>query len=136
MSETTKAKITETVGSGTAPEDPASGFPDRLRAAFDHASNAEIARRCETSDATIKFYMEGRLPSAELLLRIHRATGINLHWLLTGAGPRRVEGQDDRIFSEEEEQEIREMARIAGRTFEEQTRVLAVAALGLKQAID
>ncbi|MGE3953541.1 MAG: helix-turn-helix domain-containing protein, partial [Pyrinomonadaceae bacterium] len=115
MPETTKAKITSAAGGRTS-EDPASGFPDRLRAAFDHVSNAEIARRCETSDSTIKAYFEGRLPTAEMLLRIHRTTGINLHWLLTGNGPRRVDGQDERIFAEMEEKEIRAAAKASGRS--------------------
>lgn len=101
----------------------------RLREAFGGATNAEIARRLDTPDATLKFYMDGdRLPSAEMLLRITRVTGCNLHWLITGAGPNRV-GKAAAMFSKEEESEIRKLAARSGRTFEEQVRVLVVAAV-------
>ena len=103
-------------------------FAGRLREAFDHASNAEIARRLSTSDMTVKNYIDGnRLPAPEILLEITRVTGINLHWLLTADGPRRV-GKSDEIFSEDERTAIRELAALSGRTFEDLVKVLAVAA--------
>lgn len=111
------------------------GFAKRLREAFDGMSQADIARRCKTTDATIKIYMDGdRLPIAEMLLQIHRVTGINIQWLLTGKGPRRVERVNE-MFTEEEEGEIRELAANAGRTFENQVRVMTMAAIEFKQKI-
>jgi transcriptional regulator with XRE-family HTH domain len=66
------------------------GFLRRLREAFDHAPNAEIARRLDTTDATIKFWMDNeRMPTLEMLWRISSATGVDMHWLLTGQGDRR-----------------------------------------------
>lgn len=102
------------------------GFVRRLKIAFDDLNNADIARRCKTHDSTIKLYTDGeRLPIAEMLLQMHRVTGINLHWLLTGKGSRRV-GYDN-LFSEEEEARISELARERGISFEEMVRKLTLA---------
>lgn len=110
-------------------------FVKRLRIAFDHDNNASIARRLGTTDATIKNYTDGKyLPVAEMLLRITVVTGINLHWLLTGEGPRRVE-RDPFLFSPGEEELIRGMARASGRTFEEEVRVLTLAAAQLIRTV-
>lgn len=97
----------------------------RLRQAFDHANNAEIARRCKTTDATIKLYTDGeRLPIPEILLQIRRVTNINLHWLLTGEGSRYVEISN--LFSPEEELRLKDLARQKKTTFNELVRKLAV----------
>lgn len=63
-------------------------FPDRLRAAFNDARNIDIARQLDVSKATITLYMGGRLPPSEVLLKIAGETGCNLHWLMTGHGPK------------------------------------------------
>jgi ribosome-binding protein aMBF1 (putative translation factor) len=105
-------------------------FARRLKDAFDHASNAEIARKLKTTDNTIKYYTDAdRLPAPEMLLQIARVTGINLHWLLTGNGERRVARHN--LFTEDEEAGIRELAREAGRSFENEVRILAIAAAEL-----
>ncbi len=105
------------------------GLAGRLREAFNGATNAEIARRLDTPDATLKFWMDGdRLPSIEMLLRINRVTGVNLHWLIKGEGSNRV-GKAAAMFSKEEETSIRAMAARSGRTIEEQIRVLVVAGI-------
>ncbi len=107
------------------------GFASRLRTAFEGSSNADIARRLKTSDAAVKNYMDGdRLPIAEMLLEIASATGINLHWLLTGNGPRRVE-KIRPIFTNEEEELIEALARRAGQSFDEQVGLLAASAAEL-----
>lgn len=106
------------------------GFARRLREAFDHATNAEIARRCMTTSTTIKLYAEGkRIPIGEMLLQMTRATGINIHWLLTGRGSRRVEMSN--VFSPEEEARIREMAKEKNITFDEMVRQLTMSSLEL-----
>lgn len=106
-------------------------FAVRLREAFDGASNAEIARRLSANDSTIKFYTDAtRLPIYEMLVEISRVTGCNLNWLMTGRGPRRIE-KPTAMFTEAEENEIRELAVKAGRSFEDQVRVLAMAAVEL-----
>ncbi len=103
-------------------------FAHRLRESFDNVLNSEIARRINSTDATIKAYTDGdHLPTPDILLRITRATGVNLHWLLTGNGSRRVETKA--LFTEIEEAKIYELARKAGRTFEEELRALALASI-------
>lgn len=121
---------TSTTGQPPAVREPSS-FTSRLRDAFDGESNATIARRITTPDATVSLWMRGeRLPDYRMLVRITKATGVNLHWLITGTGPRRVE-QDNEIFSVEEEREIRELAKTTGRTYDEQVRTLTLAAIDL-----
>lgn len=106
-------------------------FALRLKIAFDNASNAEIARRLRTTDATVKLYVDAvRLPIFEILVEISRVTGINLNWLMTGRGPQRSMRSDE-LFSDEETQAIRELARRSGRTIEEQIKVLTLAAVEL-----
>lgn len=111
-------------------------FAVRLREAFDGASNAEIARRLKTTDSTIKYYMDGaRLPVFEMLVQIGRTTGANLHWLLTGTGPRRVIKTGD-MFSAEEEHEIRRLASRSGRSFDDQVRIMTIAAAELHRSVE
>lgn len=106
------------------------GFARRLREAFDGATNADIARRCITTSATIKLYAEGkRLPIAEMLLQMTRTTGVNIHWLLTGRGSRRVEIAN--VFSEEEEERIRQFAREKDLTFDQAVKQLTLSSLDL-----
>jgi transcriptional regulator with XRE-family HTH domain len=63
------------------------GFAARLRRAFDNASMAEIARRIEVPHATIRnYFVSGRLPAPEVLMKIAKATNISLNWLLLGTG--------------------------------------------------
>lgn len=111
-------------------------FARRLKFAFDDASNAEIARRLKTTDSTVKYYTDGaRLPVFEMLVQIGRVTGCNLHWLLTGNGPKRAE-KEVAMFSDDEEKKIKILASKAGRSFESQVKVLTVAAIEFKKAVD
>ena len=61
-------------------------FGERLRAAFNNAKNAEIARKIGVSESAVKNYLDGRVPDGEKLVRIANLTNCNLHWLLTGQG--------------------------------------------------
>ncbi len=47
---------------------------------------AEIQRMLDISYQTAKNYLEGRLPSAEVLVTICERTPYSLNWLLTGRG--------------------------------------------------
>jgi transcriptional regulator with XRE-family HTH domain len=62
------------------------GFPQRLAAAFDNQTMAQIARRIGVPHATVRNYFQGRLPSPEVLIKIAAATQISLNWLLMGTG--------------------------------------------------
>jgi transcriptional regulator with XRE-family HTH domain len=70
---------------------PMSTFGERLRKAFDNASNAEIARKIGVSEPAVGNYVKGRIPDAEKLLQISNLTNCNLHWLLTGEGKQQAE---------------------------------------------
>lgn len=103
-------------------------FAARFREIFSGLTNAEIARRCRVQQSAIGNYQKAeRLPTADVLLQIGRATGVNLNWLLTGKGSRRVEMGD--VFSEKEEKSIQELAARNKRSFAEQVRKLTTAAM-------
>jgi cellulose biosynthesis protein BcsQ len=65
-----------------------SRFSERLKQAFDDARNKDIAELLGVSRATITLYTSGHLPPPDVLLKISEKTRCNLHWLLTGSGPR------------------------------------------------
>jgi transcriptional regulator with XRE-family HTH domain len=61
-------------------------FVKRLDKAFDHASMADVARKLSIPHATVRNYYNGRLPAAEVLIKIARESGVSLNWLLLGRG--------------------------------------------------
>jgi SOS regulatory protein LexA len=61
-------------------------FGDRLKAAFNTDEIAEIARKMSKSYQAVKNYVEGRIPSAEVLIEISNSTNCSIDWLLTGKG--------------------------------------------------
>jgi transcriptional regulator with XRE-family HTH domain len=61
-------------------------FVQRLRWAFEGQSMAVVARRLGIPHATVRNYYQGRLPAAEVLIKIAAETGISLNWLLLGTG--------------------------------------------------
>lgn len=62
-------------------------FADRFNSVFPNSTHSEIARTLDSHPSTIKLYAEAkRFPVPEMLIFIHRKTGINIHWLLTGEG--------------------------------------------------
>lgn len=61
-------------------------FSKRLKSLFEGKSYLEIGQLLNLSDATISNYLNGRIPSADKLIRISEITDCNLHWLLTGRG--------------------------------------------------
>lgn len=66
------------------------GFGVRLREAFPGASQTQIARQLDLSNSAVNNYVEGRIPPAEMLVKIADLTGYSIHWLITGEGPRRI----------------------------------------------
>ena len=61
-------------------------FIERLHAAFDNESMADVARRLKIPHATVRNYYQGRLPAPEVLIKIANETGVSLNWLLIGNG--------------------------------------------------
>lgn len=47
---------------------------------------AEIARRLDVPHSTIRNYSKGRIPSAQIILKIMNETNVSSDWLLTGDG--------------------------------------------------
>jgi len=67
----------------------------RLTETLQSAEPAEISRRLGISYQAAKNYLEGRLPSAEVLALIAEQTDYSLNWLLTGKGAKKVAGEND-----------------------------------------
>lgn len=63
-------------------------FGARLKEACASTKTAEIARKLEIPYQTVKNYLSGRLPAAEVLIAISSSTNVSIHWLLTGEGPK------------------------------------------------
>lgn len=61
-------------------------FVARLNRTFDNESMADVAKRLDLPHATVRNYFQGRLPSAEVLIKIANETNISLNWLLAGKG--------------------------------------------------
>ncbi len=70
-------------------------YSERLSEALGTAEPAEIGRRLGISYQAAKNYLEGRLPSAEVLTLIAEQTDYSLNWLLTGSGPKKVAAEQD-----------------------------------------
>lgn len=47
---------------------------------------ADVARRLKIPHATVRNYYQGRLPAADVLIKIANETGVSLNWLLLGTG--------------------------------------------------
>ena len=70
-----KSKITEN-----------SQFSDRFVEACGTAEPAKIQRLLNISYQAAKNYLQGRLPSSEILISIATCTSCSIDWLLTGRG--------------------------------------------------
>lgn len=62
-------------------------FGARLKTAFKNASQAEIARQLEITEAGVSKYLKGSVPPPKMLLRISVLTNCSVDWLLTGNNP-------------------------------------------------
>lgn len=104
-------------------------FAARFQEAFRGLRQVDIARRLLTTEKSAGYYMKGeRFPIFEMLLQIHRATGVSMNWLVLGKGAQK-EFNYSELFSESERAEIGELAKTNNRTFEEEVRRLATAGL-------
>lgn len=116
-----------------------SGFWDRLQEVFSGANAPEIARLTGRTKQTVYRWRDGQLPDLDILADIAESRGVSLHWLVTGKGPKDVNGdrgaqtpkpqvatiepgQVPVYFGPYEQEKIRDMAKAESRTFEEQVR--------------
>lgn len=51
---------------------------------------AEIARRVGLTNAAVWYWFHGKSPAVDTLHRFASAYGVNLHWLITGEGPKKI----------------------------------------------
>ena len=59
----------------------------RLHEVFDFRPETEIARQLKVSRQAVEELMSGKeFPPTEMLLHVHAATKVSLHWILTGEG--------------------------------------------------
>jgi transcriptional regulator with XRE-family HTH domain len=77
-----------------APSTNVKKYVERLSETLGSAEPAEISRRLGISYQAAKNYLEGRLPSAEVLTLIAEQTDYSLNWLLTGQGAKKIAGED------------------------------------------
>lgn len=71
------------------------GYQVRLRATLRRIADASgrgwqavVAARLGVSNSTVCLLVAGeRMPSITVLVRVSEASGVNLHWMLTGLGP-------------------------------------------------
>ena len=70
-------------------------FAKRFAEAFGTDKPAEIERKYGLSYHTAKNYLEGRLPTAEILKEIKSLTNVQIDWLLTGKGQKYADHPDD-----------------------------------------
>lgn len=102
----------------------------RIKEAFGDATDTAIARRCRTTPTTIKAYTDGeRLPVAEMLMQMHRATGVSLDWLLLGKGQKFMVEKPAVEFDDGELDKLTELARVSNLTIPEMMNVLTRAQL-------
>jgi len=59
-------------------------FGTRLKQAFGNATNKIIGEKIGVAENTVGFYVRGRIPDAEILIKIANVTNRSIDWLLTG----------------------------------------------------
>lgn len=63
----------------------------RLRAAIPDGDGADVGRRAGVPYASLREYLRGRQPKPPTLLKLARAAGVRIEWLMTGDGPMRAD---------------------------------------------
>lgn len=88
-----------------------SSFGKRFAEACGTDKPAEIERKYGLSYHTAKNYLEGRLPSPEMLKEIRALTNVQIDWLLTGEGERFARPSEPPGLLEVLDARIREIVR-------------------------
>jgi transcriptional regulator with XRE-family HTH domain len=73
-------------------------FADRFQEICETSQPAQIQRAFGISYQAAKNYLNGRYPETDVLLNIARVTGVSLHWLLTGEGPRKSTNETNPFY--------------------------------------
>ena len=100
---------------------------------------ADVARKLQVPHPTARNYVqEGRLPSAEILIRIAAETNVSLDWLLLAEGPKYKSGLAAAsasiagLFEPLDRKVIQDIADAGGISFEEAVGHLVREALAMK----
>lgn len=100
---------------------------------------ADVARKLQVPHPTARNYVQGgRLPAADILIRIAEETNVSLDWLLLGQGSKyRSETQAEQtpvvgVFDSSQQKVIQDIAVAGGISFEETVVHLVREALALK----
>lgn len=68
------------------------GFSDRLREVMNGENALSFSRKIGISDTAVRKLLEGSgNPTMQVLKSISVATGVNIHWLVTGKGSKGIE---------------------------------------------
>jgi transcriptional regulator with XRE-family HTH domain len=86
-------------------------FGQRLKQAFNNASNVEIARKIGVSGPAVQNYMSGRVPDLEKLLKIKALTNCDLDWLLSGNESSVVGRPIERVIKPPLSDKLRQIAK-------------------------
>lgn len=82
-------------------------FTDRLKQIFAEIGDrtpADIARRIDVPHTTATNYLKGRMPAAEVLIKIARETNVSINWLLAGVGAK-YQSQPNGLFIQLDQRE-------------------------------
>lgn len=110
-------------------------FASRLQMACKTNEPAEIARILGLTYQTVRNYLDGRLPTADVLLKISETLGISIHWLLTGQGPQSSQQLSTTVedfLADSDRKVIAEIAEAGGISFAEAVAHLLREALAMK----
>ena len=80
------------------------GFSDRLREVMNGENALSFSRKIGISDTAVRKLLEGSgNPTMQVLKSISAASGVNIHWLVTGSGSREIEAEKTTIVRFEDE---------------------------------
>lgn len=85
-------------------------FAERFTEACGTSEPAQIKRLLNISYQAVKNYLDGRLPSSDVLILISQRTSCSIDWLLTGRGKKFIAGveiQDKPILTGQTEALVR-----------------------------
>lgn len=95
-------------------------FSNRLMEACEAKTIADLARKLQVPHPTARNYVkEGRLPAADILLRIKEETNVSLDWLLTGEGPKFIAEDAFSGLPAHLRNEVKKVAKVSQTSFQD-----------------
>ncbi|MBX7220356.1 MAG: helix-turn-helix domain-containing protein [Blastocatellia bacterium] len=130
----TKGKCTEILNTSqeVCLDNPNFTVLDRIIEALKLDNSAQVAKRFGLSRATVLEWGKNSIPRKETLLGISEQSGVSIHWILTGEGPKFFDSEDSQFLKNVTEpirDLIERVAREDKRDFESEVRELLIEAL-------